>query len=372
MKKVNGRRESSESVGDGKSRQQKPFPPFSLKDTLVIAQSIADNNACRPYSRLSVAEAIDRSPESSAFRQLITASSAYGLTEGGYQAKQLALTPLGMSIVAPKNAEERASGLLKAAMNISLYRRLYEHFDQHKIPADDHFRNTLIRDFNVPAEDVLRCIKGFKEDGRFVGLIREISGAERVSVHDAQPTSVIDEGSDDNNGGDDASDKAPPQIFEKPDSRQLVTPPEQKQSPLRVFISHGGNRQIVDQVKTMLELADMPCDVVVEQESAAIPVPEKVFSAMHRCSAAVICITAEEKFKREDGSYALNENVLIEIGAAFVLYDKRVVLLWDRRLSVPSNLQGLYRCEFEGSELSWSAAMKLMKAVNEFKKVNVG
>ena len=32
-----------------------------------------------------------------------------------------------------------------------------------------------------------------------------------------------------------------------------------------------------------------------------------------------------------DGNYMLNDNVLIEIGAAFVLYDKRVVLVWDKR-----------------------------------------
>lgn len=63
------------------------------------------------------------------------------------------------------------------------------------------------------------------------------------------------------------------------------------------------------------------------------------------------------------GNHTLNSNVLIEIGAAFVLYDRRVVLVRDRRQPVPSNLQGLYRCEYEGSELSWAAGMKLMKAI---------
>ena len=135
----------------------------------------------------------------------------------------------------------------------------------------------------------------------------------------------------------------------------------------RVFISHGPNVDIVDQVKTMLDLSDLPYEVVVEQESTAIPVPQKVFDAMRRCQAAVICVTADSDSEREDGSYEINPNVLIEIGAAFVLYEKRVALVWDRRISVPSNLQGLYRCEFEGKELSWSAGMKLMKAVNGFR-----
>ena len=79
-------------------------------------------------------------------------------------------------------------------------------------------------------------------------------------------------------------------------------------------------------------------------------------------------MAVEEARKDADGRYTINENVLIEIGAAFVLYDKRVVLLWDCRLPVPSNLQGLYRCEFEGNDLSWSAGMKLMKAIKQFKQ----
>ena len=137
--------------------------------------------------------------------------------------------------------------------------------------------------------------------------------------------------------------------------------------PTRVFISHGPNVAIVDQVKTMLDLSDLPYEVVVEQESTAIPVPQKVFDGMRNCHAAVICVTADTESERKDGSYEINPNVLIEIGAAFVLYEKRVALVWDRRISVPSNLQGLYRCEFEGEELSWSAGMKLIKAVNEFK-----
>jgi predicted nucleotide-binding protein len=125
--------------------------------------------------------------------------------------------------------------------------------------------------------------------------------------------------------------------------------------------------EIVDQIKTMLELAELDYEVVVEEESTAIPVPDKVFSAMRNCNAAIICVTAEENADEASDTLSINENVLIEIGAAFVLYEKRVVLVWDRRVEVPSNLQGLYRCEFSGDELSWSAGMKLMKAVRNFK-----
>jgi hypothetical protein len=146
-----------------------------------------------------------------------------------------------------------------------------------------------------------------------------------------------------------------------------VEPPVQVKK-LRVFISHGQNVAIAEQVETMLGLADIEAEVATKEETAAIPVPEKVFSAMRRCQAGIIIVSAEENTKAGENQYRINENVLIEVGAAFVLYDKRVVLLWDKRLPVPSNLQGLYRCEYEGDDLNWGAGMKLMKAIKEFRK----
>ena len=137
---------------------------------------------------------------------------------------------------------------------------------------------------------------------------------------------------------------------------------------IKIFISHGKNMDIVEQIKTLIDLANLDYEVVVEAETAAIPIPEKVFSAMRRCNSAVICVSADENDKREDGTYGINQNVLIEIGSAFVLYDKKVILVWDKRISIPSNLQGLYRCEYSGDELSWGTGIKLMKALNEFKK----
>lgn len=134
---------------------------------------------------------------------------------------------------------------------------------------------------------------------------------------------------------------------------------------VKVFISHGKNMDLVGQVETMLGVAEIPYEIAISEETSAIPVPEKVFNSMRRCDAAIIIVSAEND--QEDGTFQINQNVLIEIGAAFVLYNKKVILLWDKRLSVPSNLQGLYRSEFEGDELSWKAGMKLMKAIKDFR-----
>jgi hypothetical protein len=151
------------------------------------------------------------------------------------------------------------------------------------------------------------------------------------------------------------------QILDGP--MDLITP---SADALRVFIAHGRNMEIVEQVETMLDVAGFQAEVAEAEETTAIPVPEKVLTAMRRCNAAIVCVTVDEGRKNDGGGYTLNDNVLIEIGSAFVLYDRRVVLVWDKRLPVPSNLQGLYRCEFEGEELTWNAGMKLMKAIRGF------
>lgn len=153
----------------------------------------------------------------------------------------------------------------------------------------------------------------------------------------------------------------PPEADEIPPLGTVIRDPQVT----RVFISHGKNTQIVEQVKTMLEIAGIDYEVAVEEETSAIPVPEKILESMRRCNAAVICVTGENT---SSNTYSINENVLIEIGAAFVLYDKKVILIWDKNVKVPSNLQGLYRCELDGDkEISWSTGMKMMKALANFK-----
>lgn len=163
-----------------------------------------------------------------------------------------------------------------------------------------------------------------------------------------------------------ADDEDPP---EQPTDLEAAGPKApQHAEPFRVFISHGSNHDVVEQIVDMLGVAEIEPEVAVAEETTAIPVSEKVLNSMRRCQAGIIAVTVDEGLKDEDGNYTLNNNVLIEIGAAFVLYDQRVVLVWDKRLPVPSNLQGLYRCEFEGDELLWKAGMKLMKAIQGFKK----
>lgn len=65
----------------------------------------------------------------------------------------------------------------------------------------------------------------------------------------------------------------------------------------------------------------------------------------------------------------LNENVLIEIGAAMALYGKKIIILCQQGTQLPSNLQGLYRCEYAGDQLDYASTMKLLKTLQELRKL---
>jgi hypothetical protein len=140
---------------------------------------------------------------------------------------------------------------------------------------------------------------------------------------------------------------------------------------LRLFISHTEKRLIVDQLEVALGLADIPRAVVerrgLTETSAAGPVAEHLLQAMRQCNAAIIIVSTDDCSQDQTAEVTLRQDVLVEIGAAFVFYERRVVLLWDESVPVPRRLQGLHRCEFREGRLEWEDAVRLMRAIKEFK-----
>jgi predicted nucleotide-binding protein len=151
---------------------------------------------------------------------------------------------------------------------------------------------------------------------------------------------------------------------------EIVTTPESTvQRGNRVFITHGKNQKIRDQMKELVAFGKFEPVLAQEHETAAKPVPEKVMDDMRTCQAAVIHVGSEGVLYDKDGNEypQINGNVLIEIGACMALYGKNFVLLVEEGVKLPSNLQGLYECRYQGNELNMPAAMKILKAFNEFR-----
>lgn len=336
--------------------------------------SIADNNAGKPYSRLTLADTLGRSPDSSSFREMITASAQYGLTVGSYAAPQLSLTDMGMTIAMPKDDAEVPPALQMAFLSNALFSKLAHHFDGNKIPQQNHFRNSLIRDFQVDPEWADHVARLFLENARYVGIVRTISGTERIDLSGAstqqqlqQPdlAGFVDEPADNPDQktrlGEERQESGAPV---PPTSTKPLTPVTNNQ----VFITHGHNSAVVSQLKDILQFGKFVPVVAEERETPSKPVPDKVMEDMRSCFAGVIHMEDERTLIDTDGNehQMINQNVLIEIGAAMALYGRNFVLLVKKGVKLPSNLQGLYRCDYEGDKLDAEATMKLLRTFNLF------
>jgi len=336
------------------------YPKNSLMDALRIAQSIKDNSAGKPFDRLDLAKSLKYSPASSTFRMLITASSRYGLIVGNYNSKEISLTPLGRSIIYPQNPEEKADGLKKALFNIDLFKRFFTDYENNKLPDVEYLANTLNRTYGIPTKDCADCYEMIVKNAEELKILDDISGAKWIHLSKLSKAEVTQTITQPPSGEE---EEIPPIIEEE--KPPPTTPKVEK--PI-VFISHSKNATIVDQLKTILEFGEFDFKIAEETETTAIPIPEKVFGLMRQCNCAILNVSADEQEKKPDGTYGVNANVLTEIGGAFLQYNRKVILLVDKRVQLPSNLQGLYRCEYEGDELAFSTYLKLQKTLAEFRK----
>jgi predicted nucleotide-binding protein len=333
------------------------IPQRTLREALAIPQALTDMFAGKPTPPHQVAMALKISPTSSSWTYLPGTAIVYGLTRGEVNAKAITLTELGRRATAPTEEGDDAKAKAEAALKPDVCRAFFERYNKARFPSDRIALHVLRETLRVPVDRADAVLEILKDNGTFVGSIHTTKTGPYVDLDNLRPMPW--------KSVDKHVESCDAEVAEAPS----VSPPSPNRGvpgSFRVFISHSKNMAVVGQVKEILALYDIDYEIAIEEETAAIPVPKKIIASMRRCQAAVMVVTADEQSK-VDGDPAINTNVLIEIGSAFVLYDEKVVLLWDRSLKVPSNIQGLYRCEFEGNELSFAVGTKLAKALKSFK-----
>lgn len=349
---------SSDTAGNGKRqeassasrKQQAKYPKYTLDEALEIPRAIQDKFAGKPMPPKTLAQACGASYGNSRWRVKLAASAQYGLTKGSYSGTSVSLTPRAESILKPKTPEERNRAMREAAREPVAMRAVYDHFDNGVIPGDQFFLNTLERDFNIPAD---QCEP-------FLAVLKANAGYAywRSARGDEEQPAVMPSEDERTSGSDELArqGEAVARAASGPESAPIV------------FLPHGENNGILDVLRTTMDVAGFGYEVAEDEETTALPVPTKIMESMRRCSAAIINVSADGREKRADGSFGINQNVLIEIGCAFALYgQQRCILLWDTSVEVPSNLQGLYRCEYSGDSLSAAYLLRLQKAIAKFR-----
>lgn len=345
------------------------FPKHSLESAIKVASAIFEHNGGRPLPPTDTAIALGVSPGSSAFRILLSSSIKYGLTSGSYNQERVSLEHAGQNIVEPKSPADKRQSLIKAALTPPSFKSIFDYFKGKKLPEQTFFENTVVREFGIPRDQAKTCISVFCANMEFAGLVKNANTGKWLSsdpLHSLPP-------SDD---PDDKPDVDPPlldvsePVVKSTQIENGSSKPASSNARLsRVFITHGRNKAFINPIKDLLSFGSLEPVVSVERESVAQPVPEKVMNDMRSCGSAIIHV--EDELRLMDSSakehVVLNQNVLIEIGAAMALYGRRFILLVKDGVKLPSNLQGLYEVRYDGEKLDGEVTIKLLRAINEIK-----
>jgi hypothetical protein len=209
------------------------------------------------------------------------------------------------------------------------------------------------------------------ESAKSVGFIRDINGKKYVDLQGTQPPLAAAETEDP--GGEELQEPPPLVVMKFPVTLPGVTSPVSvpvdPSRARKVYVTHGKNRALIEPIKELLKFGELEAVVSIQSPTVSQPVPTKVMSEMRTCGAALIHVEDERHLKDDDGKevVVLNDNVLIEIGAAMALFGERFILVVKDGVKLPSNLQGLLVQPYKGTTLDMEETVKLMKAINDMK-----
>lgn len=346
---------------------QSDVPNNSIDEALRIPQALVDHYAGEPATPLQVASALNMTPTSGTFRNLCGSSIAYGLTSGGYNAQFISLEPMGKRIVQSLEEGDDIVAKREAVLQPRVLGEFIRKYQNSPLPRRDIALNVLVN-MGVPKDRAESVYTLILDTCQSVGFIREIKDKQFIDL-----TGVASRAKD-SNGVAPAEEKMP---MSKPKDELPPITPINATTPVsstpqvnrRVFITHGKNRTFIEPIKKLLGFGEMIPVVSVERPSVSKPVPDKVMDDMRSCGAAIIHVDEELKLLDQEAKehILVNQNVLIEIGAAEALYGRRFILLVKEGVRLPSNLQGLYEVRYKNDTLDGDTTIRLLEAINELK-----
>lgn len=350
----------------------RPYPVVSLPKAVGIAEGLRDHNAGRPMNRILLAEALGYSPAGLSFRDTVTAASKYGLVAGNYNSETLALTALGERAVRPASEEERLTALRQSMGRVGLFGKLLEHFDNNRLPSPDLLKGILERPpFNVNAAWSKEAAEVFVSNGRFTGVIRDVSGTPYVITASGPPPveaavlSSVDAGSD-----EEAVDTSAIETVEQsPVTDPRTSSPE---TPRQFFIAHGRDKTALTQLQKILRDLDIPYMVAEEEANAGRPISQKVGDLMRSCSAGIFIFSGDEEVTNPEGVTIKRPrpNVVYELGAASFQYGQRIVIFKEHGVEFPTDFRDLGYIEYEKGQLS-ATAMELLRELIKLRAVRI-
>lgn len=346
----------------------RPFPNHTIEKALIIVNAIADKGASKAMDRLLVADAIGRTPSSSEFKRLLSSSRAYGLTSGTEKADNIIPTELGLRIVRPTHPEEALQAKVLACLTVELLAKVWRQFNRQKLPDAKFLKNTLERSYGLSAEYAEEFAALIVDNAKYCGVLQDISGAKYIRMD--EPSLAAASGSQ--------SEQPEVEEAEEPGADVVVqlTPlapsaPAVEKKP-KLFLAHGKNTKPLEELKKILDGFGIQYVVAVDEPHAGRPISAKVAQLMNECTAGIFVFTKDELFFRKQKTGELeevwrpSENVIYELGAAGILWERKIIILKEDGVSFPADFNDLGYIPFADSEIS-AKAMHIMQELIRFK-----
>jgi len=171
------------------------FPKNPLEDAVRIARAIEDKNAGKPMRAEVLARAVGYTQAIDwRFRDLLRSANQYGLVQGSGANAVVSITKLGEDVVSPSSSSQRQKALVDAFRTVEPFKKVEEFYSGKKIPEDEFFENTLVRDFGVSRERIRTFIDVFTKNLQYLNLFTGGSVAPPktlVGETDAQPNPAV-------------------------------------------------------------------------------------------------------------------------------------------------------------------------------------
>jgi predicted nucleotide-binding protein len=241
-------------------------------------------------------------------------------------------------------------------------------YDGAALPKNEIAQNVLMT-LGVPAERTADALTMIIDNAKSVGFLRQINDRTFVDLKGAAPTRDKATVADYASGAEEPVERTLPTST---DTGPAEIAADQTKSTRwkKVFITHGKNRALIEPIEKLLAFGDLEAVVSVRNQTAAQPVPSKIMEEMRSCGAAIIHVESERTLTDPEGNpqVVLNDNVLIEIGAAMALFGSRFILVVKDGVKLPSNLQGLLELRYKGATLDVNDTVALLDAIADMKK----
>jgi hypothetical protein len=337
-----------------RTRITRPYPSYTLQDSVSVAKAIYEVNAGLPFDRELLAGALGTTPKSSAFTMRLNSSAAYGLTEGGYNDPDIRLTNLGETVVAGDGEDARVRALAEAAMTPETFAGFYELLDGRKLPQSEYLHNILQRQLGVRPDLAEECLGILQENGEFAGIILEVDGEflVRLPEPDTAVQPVVAPGKV-------ATELPTPYQTggRQPDAPTRREPVRDAEK--RIFIGQIGDSDAARYVASMLEeLGVSTASPQIPEGDADLLVPQNVSQAMRESGAAILV------FRSGDNAWSSRDKMIGMLGAASVLFDDRVVLLHESGEQMNIGLNELNHIDFD-RERPGESGLKLLIALHK-------